>query len=407
MLFKSFTLWQQAKPIPALAAAGQELFDHLVKFQFTETKPGDAFKTGFVSPVTKQPIDVEQLEDDEEGIVPDELFLHVENRFLFFCIAIEQRKVSTNAMAVEISKKEKVILETQGRSLNRHEKQRIKEEFSTEQLKTVAPERGFNFFVYDQLLGRFFVAGNSNQAEHVFALLRQALDGLPVLPVALEEDPKVLFGNWFVEDQKHFELTGNFTFKDIEDATRQRTFSGEEPLEHKDLLIEDSFYVSSLGLSWKNKVSFKLNEKLEFSGIKFADILSEQADDVPADDKRGRFMADILIGCSELNELLQDFFAFMPMAILDTGNQTSTSAAKKDNDVIPPLHESAIIFDADLLETVHAHIKETRKVTASTLQTEFDLKPEQAENLLSLLIRQNAISQPDNKGNHQVLLAPV
>ena len=207
-----------------------------------------------------------------------------------------------------------------------------------------------------------------------------------------------------MEEDKDFTVGGEFKFKSLGEDPRSRSFSGEEAYEQKYLLGDEGFYVEKVKLNWARKVSFSINEKMEFSGIKFADVVSEQSADVPDDDKRGKFMADVLIACEELNEMLKDFFTFIPK---QTGlvEEEEDSA---DEDTIPPLNEDTVIMDNTLenADEVKTWLKKVRKVSKASLIKQFGYDKERADMVLWILERDQVISETSNNGYREVLLAP-
>src|SRR5690606_27236572 len=69
-------------------------------------------------------------------------------------------------------------------------------------------------------------------------------------------------------------------------------------------LLESGKVVTQMGLAWQDKVSFVLNDKLQFRRLRFDDLVQDQAAADGGDDEAGQFSASFFLMMSTLAAML-------------------------------------------------------------------------------------------------------
>ena len=81
----------------------------------------------------------------------------------------------------------------------------------------------------------------------------------------------------------------------------KHTLEGDEVRQH----IAQGKVVTRLALTWRDKISFVLNDKLQIKRLVFLDILKEQSDG-QSENEAERFDLDFTLMTGELAELVAD-----------------------------------------------------------------------------------------------------
>ncbi|MDK7178344.1 recombination-associated protein RdgC, partial [Micrococcus luteus] len=113
---------------------------------------------------------------------------------------------------------------------------------------------------------------------------------------------------WIFSDEAPagFNLEPQVEFKSTQEDRATVRFSNvipgqEEVTKH----IESGKIVTKLGLTWRDRISFVLNDTMEIKRIQALDILDEQRNPSGADEIE-RYEADMTLMCKEFSGLLED-----------------------------------------------------------------------------------------------------
>lgn len=198
----------------------------------------------------------------------------------------EERKVPPSLLRDEVDAKAREIEEKESRKVRKKERDQYKDEIMQRLLPRcfprkstvraiIAPEQ--NWIIVD--------ASNPNAAEALLSTLREVLGSLPVRPLSVKIAPSATMTDWLRNKAgENTPLPGDLDV--LEDCVLTDTHEGggsvsakRQDLSSDDIqrLIESGKLVTSISMAWGDKLTFKLDEKLKLSGLKFGDVLQEKA----------------------------------------------------------------------------------------------------------------------------------
>lgn len=148
---------------------------------------------------------------------------------------------------------------------------------------------------------------SSKQAEKLLTLLREALGSLPCRPVNVKQAPVASFTEWLKADSigRDFNLLHDCELVGLDDGKvkiNRLDLTSEEVQNH----LATGKLVTKLALSWGDKLSFVLDDKLTLRRIRFDDLLQEQAEQDGGDDQAGQVIASYAIMAGTFAELFAD-----------------------------------------------------------------------------------------------------
>lgn len=153
-------------------------------------------------------------------------------------------------------------------------------------------------------------AGGS-RADEVVETLRDTLGSFAAVPPQTERSPQSCMARWLAQDQAppHFTLDDELELKG-QDKSRAVLRWSRHPLDIAEIKthMADGLVPTRLGLTWRDRVSFVLTDKLQLKRIQFIG-LDEPVDDAQQTDPKEQFDAEFLLVSGELSLLLADLMA--------------------------------------------------------------------------------------------------
>lgn len=288
MWFNNAHIYKFTKPFETSEA---DLVEALQGHLFRPCGSQDQQKQGWVPPIP-----------GTEGLA------HSANNNILVCLKTEEKILPTSVVKEALEEKVQLIEAERGQKVGKKEKQTIKEEI-TQQLLPKAFSRNSRLYAYINVKDQFVVVNSSsaNKAENLLAFLRQSLGTLPVLPFKPEGDLMATMTLWVQKDElpTPFEFAQDIELKALDEEAAVAKLKNHNVTEEEvQLHISNGKFVTKLGLIWDEKSRFVLNEEAVLKQIKFLDIVKEQTEDVPNEDKLAKFDADFAIMTGELNQLI-------------------------------------------------------------------------------------------------------
>jgi recombination associated protein RdgC len=231
------------------------------------------------------------------------------NGFILIEAKRETKILPAPVIKTELDKKIAKLEQDQGRKLKKTEKDSLKDEV----LHTLLP-RAFSKFaaiqaIYDGSTSRIYVNAGPRQAEDFLALIRKALGSLPVVLLTMENPIELTMTEWV----RNGSAPQGFTMGDSAELKAILEDGGIARLKKQDLVcdeiathLEAGKLVTKLALNWKDRVTLTLDDGLMLTGMKFADELVEQNDDIDREDMAQRMDADFILLSAELSCLTDD-----------------------------------------------------------------------------------------------------
>lgn len=152
-------------------------------------------------------------------------------------------------------------------------------------------------------------AGSATKASDVVGFLIKAADGLPARPLKVAGTPSGAMTAWLVHDDAP---AGFSVDQDVELRARDGKATvryANHSLEHDDVErhTKAGKQCTKLALTWADRVSFVLTDKLEIKRIRPLDVVKESAGSVGAEGSADeRFESDMMLMTGELSKLLAD-----------------------------------------------------------------------------------------------------
>ncbi len=236
--------------------------------------------------------------------------VHAAEKSALICLKTEEKILPSSVVKDALEEKVQDIEAERGQKVGKKEKQTIKEEI-VQALLPKAFTRSNRLYAYINFEYQWLVVNSSgaNKAENLLAFLRQSLGSLPILPMKPEGDLIVTLTQWVKEDNlpTPFVFSTDIELKALdEEAATAKLKNHDVTEEEVQLHISNGKYVHKLGLIWDEKIKFNLNDDASLKQIKFLDVVKEQTEDVPNEDKLAKFDADFALMSGELNQLLSE-----------------------------------------------------------------------------------------------------
>ena len=256
----------------------------------------------------------------------DGALIYANNRQWLLSLATEQRLLPSSVVNDEVRERAEVLTETQGYAPGRKQLRELKERVTEELMPRAFTRKRSTFVWIDPQNGWFIVdAGSQGKAEEVVEHLRFCLDELPLKLLHTHVSPQSAMADWLAGG----EAPGGFTIdRDCElkavgeekSAVRyvRHPLNDEVSAEIKAHLAAGKL-PTKLALTWDERISFVLTEKLEIKRLAFLDLLKEEAEK-NAEHADEQFDADFALMTGEL-------VRFLPALIEALGGELADGAA--------------------------------------------------------------------------------
>jgi recombination associated protein RdgC len=233
--------------------------------------------------------------------------VHSVNRQWLVALGVEKKLLPASVVKQFANERAKTIEENEGRRVGRKEMRDLREAMTLELLPRAFVSRRTTFGWIDPANGWLIIdAAAPAKAEEFLEHLRKSVDGLPAKLLEVTQSPSAAMTSWVAEGEapSGFTIDQDLELRSAENATvryAKHTLEGDEIRKH----IADGKVVTRLAMTWGDKISFLLNEKLQIKRLSFLDILKEQADG-QAENEDERFDLDFTLMSGEISRLLDD-----------------------------------------------------------------------------------------------------
>lgn len=242
-----------------------------------------------------------------------ELFALVQGNNLLIKWQREEKILPSTVVKEEVAKRAAVREEQQERRLKKTERDALKDEVIHAFMPRAFTRQKFAFVWIDLDNSRVVVnASSAKQAENILALLRKSIGSLPVVPFTLESPMSLTAKEWLASQElpAQFHTGDSVRLSGVVEGTGSVAYTKSEIFSDEVVTnINNGKIVAAIGLNWNERISFKIDDGLSITGIKFADILTEQNNDISREDVAIRFDADFLLFRSEFNEMFSALVA--------------------------------------------------------------------------------------------------
>lgn len=279
----------------AMSAAG--LAQQIAKRPFQPCCSHDAESSGWVPPCS--PPGEPYSEDD---------FVHAVGGQWLVCLQTETKILPTAVVQQEAERRADETAQQQGFRLGRKHMKELREQITSELLPRAFTRTRKVFAWIDPANGWLVVdAPSQSRAEDVLEALRQTLDSLPLSLVRTVLSPAIAMSGWLEGGEAHdgFTIAQDCTLQSVTDDRRTVTYKNgiddEQIREH----IAAGKLPTKLALTFDDRLSFVLTDRLELKRLEFLDVIKEQVDQGDSDaDAQSVFDAEFTLMSAECARLL-------------------------------------------------------------------------------------------------------
>lgn len=280
MWFKNLQLYR----LPAAWAMGlAALEEQLARGPFVPCGANQATSRGWVSP-------------RKDG----SLVFSLGNQWLI-ALKTEIRLLPADVVAKEVAERAAAIEAEQGYAPGRKQLRELKERVTEELMPRAFTRSRVTYAWIDRISGTLAIdAGTPALAEALIEHLRHCLDELPLSFFRTHISPTSAMADWLAGDDapSGFSIDYDCELQDVSECRALVKYARGplDPDQIKDHLTQGKL-PTRLALTWDDRISFVLTEKLEVKRLAFLDIVKEQAEAEHADEQ---FDADFALMTGEL-----------------------------------------------------------------------------------------------------------
>jgi recombination associated protein RdgC len=273
------------------AVSAAELEDHLSRRTLQPCGPFDMSSRGWVPPAASGRL------------------LHTVNQQHLIALGVDQKLLPAAVIRQVATERAAAQANEQGFPVGRRQMRDIKARVTEELRARALTRRRITRAWIDPQNGWFVIdAAGPARADELVETLRDTLGSLAVQFMETERSPQQAMASWLV----HGDAPSRFIIdQDLElqaaDANKATVRYTRHPLDAREVQahIKAGKYPMKLGLTWSDRISFMLTEKLQVKRLEFLEMTKDTADggDVDAAEQ---FDIDFAVMTGELAKLLED-----------------------------------------------------------------------------------------------------
>ena len=247
------------------------------------------------------------------GWVPprkDGALIYSSNRQWLLALAVELRLLPAGVVNDEVRERAEKLTEEQGYSPGRKAMRELKERVTEELMPRAFTRKRITNVWIDPQNGWFIVdAGSPAKAEEVIEHLRFCLDEFPLQLLHTNVSPQAAMADWLAGG----EASAGFTID--QDSELKSSCEGKAAVRYVRHPLGDEVgdqikahlaagkLPTKLALTWDERISFVLTDKLEIKRLAFFDLIKEEANQ-SAQNADEQFDADFALMTGELSRFL-------------------------------------------------------------------------------------------------------
>jgi len=253
-----------------------------------------------------------------------ELLVHAADACLMICLRKGEKIIPAGVVNQLLDDRVAEIEVSEALEVYRRERRRLKDEIIADLLPRALTRHTDLFACLDTRSGLLIVdTPTTSNAEDLISRLRATLGSFKVTPLEAHESTTGAMTRWLngAPLPADFTLGDSCELKHPDPAGGQVTVKGQE-LTSGEVRnhIKHGKYAVKLALSWKERLSFVLQDDLSIKRLKFEDVIREAEGDTAADDYATCFDRDFSLMTLELA-------AFLPELLASLGGEALPEAA--------------------------------------------------------------------------------
>jgi len=239
----------------------------------------------------------------------DDRLLYTLNHHWLLTLGIEHKLLPGSVIRQFVKERAAQVASQQAWPVGRKQMRDITDQVTTELMPKALSRRSTTRCWIDSTNHMLLVDAAADKASEEFLeALRRVDEDLPCLRLDTKRAPGTAMTQWLAKG----EAPGHFSIdQDLEliapDTSKATVRYSRHPLDGKDIRdhISSGKTVTRMGLTWKDRISFVLTDKLHVKRIYFLDILNEDVAAEP-DEAEEKFDIDFVLMTGELSLLLAD-----------------------------------------------------------------------------------------------------
>ena len=285
MWFKNLQVYHFTKPVEL---THEQLNDLLSQQAFVPCGSQDLNRSGWAPPLGRHGSE----------------FVHSASGYMMVCLKRQDKLLPSSVINEELEEKALAIEQSESRKLPRKERQTLKDEIIFSLLPRAFTRSSLQF-AYISTKDNLLVvdAASEKRAEELLSALRETVGSLSVIPLTASKQPIEVMTHWLRSGNlpenfglgEECELRDNADIKSIIRCKNQ-DLAATEIINH----IKADMHVSKLAVSWQERMTCVVDEKLSIKRLRFSDLVHEKALEVEAEDFAQQFDVDFSIMSLEL-----------------------------------------------------------------------------------------------------------
>lgn len=242
-----------------------------------------------------------------------ERYVHTVNGQHLIALGVDQKLLPGSIIRQVATERAKEMAKEQGYPVGRRQMRELKMRV-TEELRGRALTRKRITYAWIDPINSWLVvdAAGEARAEELVEILRDTLGSLQVTLLETERSPSSAMTAWLMLGDAPLTFTID---DDLElqsaDQSKPTIRYVRHPLDGKEIRTQVSagMFATRLGLTWKDRVAFVLNEKLHVKRLEFLLIEKDKPEDGASTNPSEQFDIDFTLMTGELAQLLTDLSA--------------------------------------------------------------------------------------------------
>lgn len=239
-------------------------------------------------------------------------FVHRVNRQWLLALGVEQKLLPAGVVRQAAAERAAKIEAEQGRKVGRKELRDLRERVTEEFMPRAFAQRRTSWCWIDPINGWLVLdAGSDARADEIIEVLQHTVSNIALRPLQTQLSPTSAMTDWLAagEAPAGFSIDEDLELRSASHAQAairyvRHALEGGEIRKH----IASGKIATRLGLTWSDRISFVLTEKLQIKRLAFLDVLKEEAEQ-NAETADEQFDIDFTLMAGELARLLADLVA--------------------------------------------------------------------------------------------------
>lgn len=232
---------------------------------------------------------------------------HAQGPFLLLSLAVEHKLLPSSVVNQTAQERAEELAVQQGYPVGRKQLKDLRERVRDELMPRAFTRRRRTGVWIDTAGGWLVVdASNASKAEEVLEMLGKSLDDFPLTRLNTELSPVAAMTDWLAggDAPYSFSIDRDCELKSpVEEKAAVRyvrhTLEGDDVRQH----IAAGKLPTRLALTWSDRISLILTDKLEVKRVAFLDVVKEEAES-QAENAAEQFEADLALMSGEFSRLL-------------------------------------------------------------------------------------------------------